>query len=214
MSQTDSYLTLCVEERCDNDYNKITNKLSILSQNVIQLKAIEPKLTPDKVIIKEYSKKTKDFAWIDDFAKKETSKLNLIDETKELSKLTKIAPDIANILPSNIVNITNEEILEIIMNIVQKDKTIKNKDKIINSLNKLKIKDNAKKFIDYLDKKYDDKDSKQEIEKISILIAISQNINSELIIDTINTRDYVNKNAKATTAQIQAKKQPPSTSRP
>ena len=29
MSQTDSYLTLCVEERCDDDYNKITNRLFV-----------------------------------------------------------------------------------------------------------------------------------------------------------------------------------------
>lgn len=29
MSQTDSYLTLCVEERCDDDYEKITNRLFV-----------------------------------------------------------------------------------------------------------------------------------------------------------------------------------------
>lgn len=29
MSQPDSYLTLCVEERCDQDYNKITNRLFV-----------------------------------------------------------------------------------------------------------------------------------------------------------------------------------------
>ena len=29
MTQTDSFLTLCIEERCDNDYNKILNRLFV-----------------------------------------------------------------------------------------------------------------------------------------------------------------------------------------
>jgi exonuclease III len=168
------------------DYNKITHKLSILSQNVIKLKLIEKELTPDKVVIKAYSKKSKDFAWIDDYAKKETSKLNLIDETKELSKLTKSDPDFAKILPSNIESISNEEILLILGAMTPKGRTI-DRTSIQKFLDKLKNDDNAKKIVKHIEDTYVSK----LFEKCSYLSLLTENTLSKVISEANTKHDCI-----------------------
>jgi len=182
------------------DYNKITHKLSILSQNIIQLKVIEPKLTPNQVIIHEYNKKSKDFSWIDDFATKETSKLNLIDETKELSKLIKAEPDIAKILPSHIDNISNEEILIIIGAMTPKGRQI-NKETIQKYLDKLKNDDNAKKIVKYIEDTF----VSRLFEKCSYLSLLTENTLSKVISEA-NTRNECNKQLATLTKEYSDKK--------
>ena len=183
------------------DYNKITHKISILSQNVIQLKAIEPKLTPSKVVIKEYSKKSKDFAWIDDFAKKETSKLNLVDETKELSKLIKANPDIEKILPSILENITNEEILLIISAMTPKGRNI-DRISIQKYLDKLKNDDSAKKIVKYIEDKY----VSNLFEKCSYLSLLTENTLSKVISEANKKHDCIKQLSTLSKEYIDKKK--------
>jgi len=132
-------------------YTRITNNINDLSQNIIKLKLIEPKLTPDNFVIKEYSKKIKEFSWIADYANKESAKLNLVDETKELAKLIKDNPDIAKILPSKDANITSIEIQLINSSIIIKNNKIDKTDTTIQAIiDKLKNSENAKKMLEYI----------------------------------------------------------------
>jgi len=138
------------------NYEAIKLKLDTLAKNIIELKSIEPKLTPDKVLIKEYSQKARSYDWMEDVTKREKVSLSLHDEGKELEAILKTHPEIKDILPSSGENITDKDILEII---TETDDTLSQfkdfrKENVQKIITKLKSSVNINILIKKLEDKY------------------------------------------------------------
>ena len=134
-------------------FNDIKSKIDDLAKNVIELKEVEPKLTPDKVVIKEYDQKAKRFDWVEDVSKREKISINLEDEAKGLEKIIRDHPEIKDIMPSAQDTITIAEMRAVFMAIDLKDKKLKPNaltDEIKKSFIKLKTKQNATILINFL----------------------------------------------------------------
>lgn len=136
------------------NYEDIKLKLDALAKNIIELKAIEPKLTPDKVLIKEYAQKARSYDWMEDVTKREKTSLSLQDEAKELEAIIKTHPEIKDILPSSSESITKEEIQELILAIPAKTKILNKSDSINKILKKIQSKYNMNLVIKYLNDHY------------------------------------------------------------
>ena len=163
-----------------DSYDKITTKINALSKNIIELKSIEPKLTPDKVLIKEYAQKARSYSWMEDVTKREKVSLSLEDEAKELQAIIKDHPEIKDILPSSGENISREELLELTSSSVinPKNRTLsKDKESIRKILKKLENSDNVKKLVEYLRKEYESDSNNL----CNYLVAIMTSVNSKLL---------------------------------
>ena len=136
------------------NYEAIKFKLDALAKNIIELKAIEPKLTPDKVLIKDYAQKARSYDWMEDVTKREKISLSLHDEAKELEAIIEKHPEIKNIVPSSSESLTRENILEIISSIDLRKNEVLNKTFLEKFQNKLKHPENAKILMKYLDDTY------------------------------------------------------------
>ena len=136
------------------NYEAIKFKLDALAKNIIELKAIEPKLTPDKVLIKDYAQKARSYDWMEDVTKREKISLSLHDEAKELEAIIEKHPEIKNIVPSSSERLTKEEIQELILAIPAKTKILNKSDSINKILKKIQSKDNMNLVIKYLNEHY------------------------------------------------------------
>ena len=136
------------------NYEDIKLRIDALAKNIIELKAIEPELTPDKVLIKEYAQKARSYDWMEDVTKREKTSLSLQDEAKELEAIIKTHPEIKDILPSSTDSLTKENILEIISSIDLRKNEVLNKTFLEKFQNKLKHPENAKILMKYLDNTY------------------------------------------------------------
>ena len=132
-------------------YENIKLKIDALAKNIIELQTVEPELTPDKVIIKEYSQKARSYDWMEDVTKREKTSITLQDEAKELQEIIHKHPKIKDILPSSYDKITENEIRAIFLAIDPKTKKMTTMNESIQkSFNKLKSKENADIFIHFL----------------------------------------------------------------
>jgi len=136
------------------NYEDIKLRIDALAKNIIELKAIEPELTPDKVLIKEYSQKSRSYDWMEDVTKREKISLSLQDEAKELEAIIKTHPEIKDILPSSFERVTKEEIQELILAIPAKTKILNKSDSINKILKKIQSKENMNIVIKYLNDYY------------------------------------------------------------
>ena len=166
------------------NYEDIKLKIDALAKNIIELKAIEPKLTPDKVLIKEYAQKARSYDWMEDVTKREKISLSLEDEAKELEAIIKTHPEIKDILPSSSESITRENILDIISETdIKLDHLIHPiKPHIQKILDKLKNKDNVNTLIKFFEDRH--KDTPQNM--CTYLIAINNIIPSILLSNKLN----------------------------
>ena len=139
-------------------YAKITSKLNALAKNIIELKTIEPKLTPDKVLIKDYDQKARSYDWMEDVTKREKVNLSLHDEAKQLETILYKHPEIKDILPSYSESITRENILDIISETDIRLEILNYpiKPHIQKIVDKLKNKDNVNTLIKFFEEKYRD----------------------------------------------------------
>jgi hypothetical protein len=153
------------------NYEAIKLKLDALAKNIIELKAIEPKLTPDKVLIKEYAQKARSYDWMEDVTKREKTSLSLQDEAKELEAIIKTHPEIKDILPSSGERLTKENILEIIGSLDLRKNQIINKTFLEKFQNKLKQPESAKILLNYLDETYPTKE--QYLTKCVVLFSVN-----------------------------------------
>lgn len=163
-----------------DNYEKITLKLNALAKNIIELKEIEPKLTPDKVLIKEYAQKSRSYDWMEDVTKREKVSLSLHDEAKELEAIIKTHPEIKDILPSATESITREDLLELTSRAVidTKNRTLsKDKESTRKILKKLENPNNVKKLVEYLRKEYESDSNNL----CNYLVAIMTSVNSKLL---------------------------------
>ena len=169
------------------NYEAIKLKLDALAKNIIELKAIEPELTPDKVLIKEYAQKARSYDWMEDVTKREKVSLSLQDEAKELEAILKTHPEIKDILPSATESLTRENILDIISSLDLSKNTIINKTFLEKFQNKLKQTENAKILLNYLDETY--KTSLDMYKKCVILNKVISYAPLTLYGDKINFHD-------------------------
>ena len=122
-------------------YTDITNNINIIGQNQIELKLIEKNLAPSS--IKEYSKISIDYKWINDISKKE--EINLTSTIKEVSKLISTIPKVKD-LEQKSPTISREDILYI-QTKLQDPSYTPTIDKDINLLKKLSSNNNNVKLM-------------------------------------------------------------------
>lgn len=152
-------------------FEVIKSKLDGLAKNIIELKLIEPKLKPDKVLIEQYGQKDRNYDWVEDVTKRDQISMSLQDEAKELEAILKKHPEIKDILPSSGERLTKENILEIIGSLDLSKNKILNKTFLEKFQNKLKQPENAKILLNYLDETYPTKE--QYLTKCVILINVN-----------------------------------------
>lgn len=136
-------------------YNMITKNINIIAQNHIELKLLEKKLKP--VSIKDYTKISTEFSWINDVVKTEKEKISVQNTVKELSILIKEHPQIKKLISSS--SISENEIMKLLLIINNKDKVsldkLRTEDDLKIIVNKLSDDTNADKIIEYINKNYD-----------------------------------------------------------